>query len=157
MNTRSPGGGRRPKPVQQKALSGNPGGRPLNHNEPKFPTVLNIQAPSWVTGLAKEMWERGVPMLCDQRILTFADLHNVEIFCSAYEVFRLADDDVTDRGIIVPGARGVEIKNPALTAKNEAIKQMISSGSLLGLDPSSRQRLMGPAPSGSHNPFTDLI
>lgn len=38
---------------------------------------------------------------------------------------------------------GGMVKNPELTAKKEQESEMSSTGSMLGLDPSSRQRLIG--------------
>ncbi|MCW0136121.1 P27 family phage terminase small subunit [Escherichia coli] len=46
-------------------------------------------------------------------------------------------------GITVEVRRG-QRKTPALTAANEAARQMVTFGSLLGLDPASRQRLITP-------------
>ena len=51
---------------------------------------------------------------------------------------------------------GKKYKNPAMTAANEAMKQMASFGSLLGLDPSSRQRLIGGNKEQKGNRFADF-
>lgn len=55
------------------------------------------------------------------------------------------------------GATGGPIKNPALIALNEADKQLIAFGSLLGLDPASRQRLIGGNKKPCNNPFGALL
>lgn len=151
-----PGRGRKLKPTKQKQLAGNPGKRALNNNEPEFTKLTKVDAPAWMPELAIGMWETIVPDLLANDVLTVPDLHNVESFCMAYCRWREAEQDITDNGITIHTEKTV-IKNPAVTVVNEAKRQMVQFGSLLGLDPSSRQRLMGPkGEQGSGNPFADL-
>lgn len=152
----TPGRGRKPKPTARKKAAGNPGRRELNENEPDFGLVTNIDAPEWISGPAREMWERVTAPLCKQKVLQVTDIHNVEAFCMAYGTWRAAADDVKKNGVVVSGATGGPIKNPALSALNEAAKQMVTFGSMLGLDPASRQRLVG-ATKKTSNPFGKLI
>ena len=49
--------GRKPKPTALKVLEGNPGGRPLNLNEPK-PVKKAPRCPSWLEDEAKKEWKR---------------------------------------------------------------------------------------------------
>jgi P27 family predicted phage terminase small subunit len=151
------GRGRKPKPSARKKAAGNPGKRAINDDEPDFGLVTNIEAPEWITGAARDMWSRVAPPLCQQKVLQVTDLHNVEAFCMAYGNWRLAAADVKANGVVVSGATGGPIKNPALTALAEAAKQMVTFGSLLGLDPSSRQRLVGGGNKKANNPFGKLI
>jgi len=150
---RAPGQGRKPKPNEQKLLSGS---KHANHDAVEFEKVTNVSPPEWITGLAREMWERVCPDLCAKRILAATDLHNLEVFCSAYGTFREADLEVAENGLVVEGATGGPVKNPALTAKNEAARQMSTFGALLGLDPSSRGRIMGPNKAGEGNEFGEF-
>ena len=136
--------GRRPKPVAKKQIAGNPGKRQLNTQEPDFGLVTNIEPPRWLDAEAASMWERVTPLLCKQKILQFTDLHNLEIFCAAYSNWRRAQMDVTRNGPVVAGAEGGPVKNPAATVVKESAAQMATFGAMLGLDPSSRQRLVGP-------------
>lgn len=152
-----PGRGRKPKPTARKKAAGNPGKRALNDSEPDFGVVVNIDPPEWITGTARDMWLRVTPLLCREGVLQETDIHNVEIFCMAYSNWRLASIDVANNGVVVAGATGGPVKNPALTALNEAAKQMASFGALLGLDPSSRSRVMGGRKSEKTNPFGKLI
>lgn len=152
-----PGRGRKPKPTARKIAAGNPGKRALNKDEPDFGVVTGIDAPEWIIGHAKDMWDRVVPLLCKQKVLQMTDLHNVEIFCNAYGNWRAAQEDVARNGIVVAGAQGGPTKNPALTAVNEAARQMATFGAMLGLDPSSRARLAGGGNKKPDNPFGDLV
>lgn len=152
-----PGRGRKAKPTARKRAAGNPGKRALNNEEPDFGLVTNVETPEWITGAGRDMWERVVPLLLQQKVLQITDLHNVEVFCTAYGTWRAAAADVAKNGPVVPGATGGPIKNPALTALNEAAKQMVTFGSMLGLDPASRQRLVGGGNKKSDNPWGKLI
>lgn len=149
--------GRRPKPVARKEAAGNPGKRQLNRQEPDFGLVTNIDPPEWLDAEAVEMWERVAPLLCKQKILQFTDLHNVEIFCAAYGNWRRAQAQLAREGPVVMGAQGGPVKNPAATVVKEAAGQMATFGAMLGLDPSSRQRLIGPKKKDASNPFADLL
>jgi len=149
--------GRKAKPTQRKIAAGNPGKRALNTQEPDFGKVLAIDPPEWITGCGRDMWLRVVPLLCRQQVLQQTDLHNVEIFCMAYSTWRLSAIDVANNGVVVAGATGGPIKNPALSAQNEATRQMATFGGMLGLDPGSRSRLMGAGGEKEDNPFGRLI
>ncbi|MCP4597785.1 phage terminase small subunit P27 family [Neptuniibacter sp.] len=142
--------GRKPKPNEQKLLSGS---KHANNQAIEFEKITNIDPPEWITGLAEEMWLRVCPVLCEHKILSGTDIHNLEVFCSAYGVFREADIEVAKEGLTVMGSQGGYVKNPALTAKNEAARQMATFGALLGLDPASRGRFINPDGSGGGNEF----
>lgn len=152
-----PGRGRKPKPTARKIAAGNPGKRALNKDEPDFGAVQNIDPPEWIQAEARDMWERIVPPLCAQKILQITDLHIVEKFCASYRNWRVAQADLDANGPVVMSAQGSPIKNPAATVVNEAAAKMASYGALLGLDPASRQRLVGAKPKTPDNPFAKLI
>ncbi|EKN6005348.1 TPA: phage terminase small subunit P27 family [Yersinia enterocolitica] len=78
------------------------------------------------------------------------------MFCVAYSTARKSQKHVAEHGVVMVGATGGPVKNPALTALNEAMKQLASFGGMLGLDPSSRARLVGAGKKTSKNPFTNL-
>ncbi len=149
--------GRRPKPTAQKALAGNPGKRALNKNEPDFGLVTNIEPPEWLGENATKVWQMVVPELLKAKVLALTDLHNVEAFCTAYDNWRMAQDAVREHGIVVTGAMGGPMKNPALTAANEAMRQMVTFGSMLGLDPASRSRIIGGNKQQSTNEFAAIL
>jgi P27 family predicted phage terminase small subunit len=145
--------GRRPKPNKQKLLSGS---KHAKSDALEFETINNVDAPGWLDELATIMWQTVCPPLCKEKVLAITDLHNLEVFCSAYSTFRLSEQDVVKNGIVMEGATGGPIKNPALTAKNEAIRQMNIAGGALGLDPASRSRLIGASKEPKGNSFKDF-
>jgi P27 family predicted phage terminase small subunit len=149
--------GRTPKPTAQKALAGNPGKRALNLAEPQFSKFTDIDPPEWLSDRAATMWKMVVPELLRENVLAITDLHNVEAFCTAYDKWRMAEESVQKFGIVVQSSQGSPMKNPALTAANESMRQMVTFGSMLGLDPASRTRLIGGNKSKSTNEFANLL
>ena len=154
-----PGRGRKAKPTEIKRANGNPGKRALNNNAPDFSAVVDIAPPIYFDGLehATMIWQSVVPELLKNGVLRITDMHNVEGFCIAYDNYRQCQKDIAENGVTVMGGNGNLAKNPALTAINEAMKQMTMFGSMLGLDPSSRQRLLGPGKKEKTNSFASVL
>ena len=151
------GRGRKPKPTAKKLLAGNPGKRALNKAEPEFSKITNVDPPEWLSDRACQMWRMVVPELLRENVVAITDLHNVEAFCVAYDNWRMAQESVQQHGIVVAGAQGGPMKNPALTAANETMRQIVTFGSMLGLDPASRTRLIGGNKERETNEFTQLL
>jgi P27 family predicted phage terminase small subunit len=149
--------GRTPKPTAKKVLSGNPGKRALNKNEPQFSVITDVDPPEWMSERAATMWKMILPELLREKVVALTDLHNVEAFCAAYDNWRLAQESIQACGIVVTGATGGPMKNPALTAANETMRQMVTFGSMLGLDPASRTRLIGGNKEKETNEFAQLL
>ena len=151
------GRGRKPKPTAKKLLAGNPGKRALNKAEPEFSKITSVDPPEWLSDRAAQMWRMVVPELLRENVVAITDLHNVEAFCVAYDNWRMAQESVREHGIVVAGAMGGPMKNPALTAANETMRQMVTFGSMLGLDPASRTRLIGGNKEKETNEFAQLL
>lgn len=151
-----PGRGRKPKPAEQKRLAGNPGHREINDAAPSCEPIHNVEPPEWMGDLARGIWLTITPHLCEQKVLTVTDIHNLEAFCTAYSRWRIAEKEIVQRGITTMDINGNWKKNPACTVANEAMRQLAMFGSLLGLDPASRQRLIAPS-QVKGNPFLDLL
>ena len=115
--------------------------------------------PDWLTGAGREMWDRVTPWLCEQRILHLTDLATLQVFCSSYRQFCAAQAEVAERGILIAGANNTRVKNPAAAVVSQASAQMAMFGAMLGLDPGSRRRLLGPdrAAGAEGNPFASLL
>ena len=149
----TPGRGRKPTPTKVKERRGNPGKRKLNKDEPEFsPFNENTPPPSQLNTDGKKMWAFILKELLSQGVLLQTDLEVV-----TYQNRNRACKDVEKYGTFVENGNGGLSKNPAFTVLNEALKQMTTFGALLGLDPSSRQRLIGKVDEQNHNPFAELM
>ena len=105
---------------------------------------------------ASSKWRTIVKELLSRKILKVTDLHNIEMFCIAYNNLREAQLEVALNGVTIETAMG-RSKNPAITVVNEASKQMASFGAMLGLDPSSRGRLGGGGNKPKTNKFAQVL
>ena len=154
-----PGRGRKAKPTEIKRVNGNPGKRALNNNAPDFSAVVDIAPPIYFDGLehATMIWQSIVPELLKNKLLRITDMHNVEAFCMAYDNYRQCQKHIAENGVVIMGSNGGDIKNPALTGLNEALRQMATFGAMLGLDPSSRQRLTGVGGKEKTNSFASVL
>lgn len=154
MASRAPGGGRKPKPTALKMVQGNAGKRALPKSEPAAEALREVpEPPYWMAEIAAVVWRNVAPWLTETKIMAATDLHNLEAFCVAYQRWREAQDNIDKNGLVVTGAQGGPMKNPACTVANESLRQVATFGAALGLDPSSRARLK-PGNSGEKtNPF----
>lgn len=150
------GRGRKPKPTAQKKAAGNPGKRKLNELEPNFTQITSVEVPEWLSENAQIMFKLVTDELCREQVLSVTDLHNVEAFCTSYANWRMAQTAIDKDGITVEGAMGGLIKNPAVTVANESLRQIVTFGSMLGLDPASRSRLMGASKKQAANSFSEF-
>lgn len=153
MAARRPGQGRKPKPNNQKKLSGS---RRVNQQAVEFDLITNVDPPEWLPELARGMWLTLCPQLCNSKVLSTTDIHNLEAFCSAYSRWRKAEEEIAKVGITIATVAGGFIKNPACTVANESLRQLQSFGASLGLDPASRGRLISPTSGKNSNPFNDF-
>lgn len=157
MANRAPGAGRKPKPTALKVVQGNAGKRALPKNEPAPEALAEVPEPAeWMGEIAAGIWRSVAPWLVATKIMAATDLHNLEAFCMAYQRWREAQDDIDMNGLVVPGARGGVVKNPACTVANESLRQVATFGSALGLDPAARARLKPAGTGEKTNPFAVL-
>ena len=125
--------GRKKKPTLLKIVTGNPGRREINTNEPN-PLAGEVVAPDWLDDEAKQKWAKIVKT-CPW--VTVADTDTLAMYCDSYSHYRKAQR-LSIKTPVVKTPEGKLSKNPAWTARNEAFQQLRSAGSELGLTPSSR-------------------
>lgn len=146
--------GRKPKSTKLKLVSGNPGKRPLNPDEPKYDPLDLKEKPDGMPEVADQIWDEYAGELEASKVLTVVDRHVFQAFCINYAMWLQAVKELLDEGIpLVESARDGYKKNPKLTAMTELQKNWERVGATLGLDPSSRSRLSVPGTHGKDNPF----
>lgn len=133
--------GRKPKPSALKLLSGNPGKRPLNSDEPKFPADGELLLPEDLDARAQEEWRRCAPLLRDAGVLTSIDRTALAAFCMCYSRWIEAEQHVRRDGCVISGSTGSPVMNPYVRVAAQALDQMRALMSDFGMTPSSRSRL----------------
>lgn len=156
MGKRGPAG----KPDALKKLQGNPGKRPLNHAEPKFPKFEfnGLPAPpSWLNSPAKREWKRMVPLLHNAGVLTQADLSSLAAYCQAYGQFIEATKVIKAEGYTFESDKGNILQRPEVGIANTAMKLMVTIAREFGMTPSSRSNIKVEEVEESPNPFAVFI
>jgi P27 family predicted phage terminase small subunit len=143
--------GRRPKPLEMKIVTGNPGKRKLNRQEPKFSGKPN--APSWMPKEAKVEWKRVVDLLDDLDMLKGTDQAALAAYAVSYARWVSAEKIVDAEGqtvqepIVNKAGEVVGTKtrrHPATIVAKDERQSMQRACSSFGFDPSSRSRVQMP-------------
>ena len=136
--------GRKPIPTKLKVLQGNPGKRPLNESEPKpEATDEGLEAPEFLNKVAREEWNRIVPIMRNLGVMTDVDTGIMIGYCQAYATLRKAIEDIEKYGLVYQPNEDKPYlqQTPFLSIANKAMTQMRKHASELGLTPSARARL----------------
>jgi P27 family predicted phage terminase small subunit len=157
--------GRKPKPTALKEISGNPGKRKLNSNEPKF--SCDVTCPAWLTHPAKKEWKRVVKELDALGLIQSVDRAALAAYCLSYARWQAAEETVTREGQTVKEPildkhgklLGHKTKrHPATNIAKDERTSMLKAASLFGFDPSSRSRLSMPGGADKDtDPFTAFM
>jgi P27 family predicted phage terminase small subunit len=132
--------GRRPKPTRLKVLTGNPGKRALNPNEPR-PEPEIPECPVELGPVAKREWDRLVGELSALRILTQLDRAALAAYCGAYALWAEATEQIQKHGTLVKSPSGYPIQSPYVAIANRQSEITMRIASEFGLTPASRSRV----------------
>ena len=100
--------GRRPVPSRIKALTGNPGKRPLNQHEPR-PEPQIPDCPPQLGPIAREEWDRLTTELASLRIVTALDRSALAAYCNAYGLWAEATEAIQKFGTMVKSPSGYPV------------------------------------------------
>lgn len=145
--------GRKPQPLEQKKLHGNPGKRALNKNAPKMAEGYP-SPPDGMDDLARSVWF-SLGGIIDKAIIKLTDQWTLEVFCSAIAQYRRATAAIAEKGDVIQVGAMLQ-KNPWHTVLRDAIAVIDKFGAKLGLSPAERSKIV--APGGEENdPLTELM
>jgi len=145
--------GRHPKPTRIKALTGNPGKRPLNPHEPR-PEPALPECPAELSPLAKQEWMRLTAELAKLNLITHLDRGALATYCGAYALWAEAMGQIQKFGTMVKSPTGYPIQSPYLAIANRQAEFMMRVASEFGFTPASRSRISAPPPD--QLPLLDL-
>jgi P27 family predicted phage terminase small subunit len=146
--------GRRPKPTRLKVLTGNPGRRPLNINEPK-PEAVVPECPVELGPVARREWDRLAGELAPLRLLTNLDRAALAAYCGAYGMWAEATEAIQKFGTMVKSPSGYPIQSPYVSIANRQAEIMMRIASEFGFTPASRSRIS--TPSADERTLFDII
>ena len=107
--------------------------------------------------MAREVWRKIVPFLESTNKIQRIDTFLVETYCTNYEIYKLAYEDIKENGIQQEMKKPIQAqgsgeilgeqslgfrKNPAVATMKDAVDTLNRIGVQLGLTPKGRQELM---------------
>jgi len=154
--------GRKPKPTHLKLVTGNPGKRRLNRNEP-MPELAIPMPPAELNDDAKVEWGRLSHHLFRMGLLTELDRGPLACVCQSYGRWMQAERLIAEQqkrsienGLLAMSAKRNVIQNPLLAIARAARADYIRYAIEFGLTPSSRARVSVPPASRPGNPFAGI-
>lgn len=106
---------------------------------------------------AVKVWKTQSKVLIERGTFEVEDAPLLVAYCNSFALMLQAEAMIADQmaengGLVVPTADGSIKKSPYVNVRNDAISQLTRTGSLLGLDPLTRIRMMG---AGSNDSDSD--
>jgi P27 family predicted phage terminase small subunit len=140
--------GRRPKPTYLRLVTGNPGRRPINGNEPKPESTVPEPPPELLDDARKE-WDRLAVPLSKLGLLTELDRGVLAALCQAYGRWVVAERGIaalalrqpTLQGLLIKTTNGNMIQNPLVGIANKAFADYVRYAGEFGMTPSARSRI----------------
>ena len=142
--------GRKPLPTHLKVVTGNPGGRPLNHAEPR-PELVAPTPPKHLAGEALKEWKRISPQLLELGLLTRVDRAALAMYCTQYARYVRAELEMErqyklylaapEAGLIEATPQGYRMQSVWLQISNKAQEQCLKFLTEFGMSPSARSRV----------------
>ena len=136
--------GRKPKPTRLKVITGNPGKRPLNFDEPR-PEPAVPDCPPELGPSAQREWARLVGELGKLRVLTNLDRAALAAHCGASALWAEATEAIGKFGVMVKSPTGFPIQSPYVSIANRQAEIMMKIASEFGFTPASRGRISVPS------------
>lgn len=118
---------------------------------------LPSDPPNYLGTVAREIWRKIIPFLEATEKVERIDTFLVETYCTNYELYKTAYEDIKKNGIQQEIKKPVQAqgsgkvlgeqslgfkKNPAVATMKDAVETLNKIGIQLGLTPKGRQELM---------------
>ena len=134
-------GGRPPKPVEVKRMTGNPGKRKLPTDTPK-PRVRSLSVPrGQLSAQGKRVWRQLAPVLASTGLLTEADQLALLFLCHAADVAMQAQAELEQVGLTQVDDKGVIRPTPQVRIAKDWQQMFLRWAVEFGLTPSARGKL----------------
>jgi len=114
--------------------------KPPREDEPQ-PEEKTPPCPDVLDEIARNEWDRVVPLLMSIRLLAEIDMVTVAGYCDAYSRWYQSTGKVHEAGMVYQKPDKSPALNPYLRVARDAFDQMMKNACLLGMSPSSRAGL----------------
>lgn len=93
--------------------------------------------------VAVRVWKTQSKILIERGTFELEDAPLLIAYCNSFAYMLQAEQEIAAQGLTVPTADGSIKKSPYVAVRNDCIAQLTRTGSLLGLDPLTRLRMLG--------------
>lgn len=104
-----------------------------------------------VDDMAVRIWKTQSKILIERGTFELEDAPLLIAYCNSFAYMLQAEEEIATQGMTVPTSDGSIKKSPYVNVRNDCIAQLTRTGSLLGLDPLTRLRMMGAGSSNDEN------
>jgi len=98
-------------------------------------------APAWLADVARQEWERIVPMLEASRVMSPRHQQTLACYCDAFADMVQADAELKANGTTIMDDKGRVSNHPAWLRKRDARNQMLKFAAEFGLTASALARV----------------
>ncbi len=132
--------GAKPTPTYLRVITGNPGKRPLNQDEPQPVGDLN-ETPAWLTESQRAGWAYAIEH-APRGLLKHLDRSVLVVWVVAEDCHRQAAQEVSRLGMLVKAPNtGVPMQSPFMAIMNKQAHIMLNAAAQMGFTPSSRSQI----------------
>lgn len=136
--------GRPKKPTGLKIVIGGrdvEGHRAIDTSQEPTPKICIPTAPPHLNRRAKIEWRRVSKILIKNKLLTEMDRTCLAVYCAAYARWAEAETALKKTGFITYSEKGTPLLHPLLTVIKQALEQMNTMMSKMGMSPADRARV----------------
>lgn len=125
-------------------------------------TLTRIAPPDeLVNETAIRIWKSQSKILIERGTFELEDAPLLVAYCNSFALMleaekKIMDFKADDGGMAIPTADGSWKKSPYVGVRNDCISQLTRTGSLLGLDPLTRIRMLGAGNNGKDEGGTEF-
>lgn len=120
------------------------GGRKRKSLGTQKSSITRINPPDDLMGeAARRIWKQQSKVLIERGVFEIEDAPLLQAYCNSWQLMLDAEVRIAQEGLTVPTADGSEKMHPVVNVRDKAVAQLSRLGSLLGLDPLTRMRMMG--------------
>ncbi|MDW5376829.1 phage terminase small subunit P27 family [Halomonas sp. HP20-15] len=125
------------------------GGRKRKSLGTQKSSITRINPPDELMGdAARRIWKQQSKVLIERGTFEIEDAPLLQAYCNAWQLMLDAEIRIANEGLTIPTADGSEKMHPVVNVRDKSVQQLSRLGSLLGLDPLTRMRMLG---AGSGN------
>jgi P27 family predicted phage terminase small subunit len=149
--------GRKPKPSWLKIVTGNPGHRPINRDEPT-PVGDIVDPPTWFDDAQRAEWKEAIAA-APPGLLKQLDKSMLVVWVCAKVMHAFAAQQISKYGqLIKTPVTGAPMQSPYVSILNRQAGVMMRAAAEMGFSPSSRSRvsIASKRKGKSETPFDDL-